>query len=329
MDCRTGNSISDRVNEISFTGNIVPPVWFKTITNDKGKPFLLAIMILSEIVYWYRPVEERDERTGEFTGYRTKFKQDLLQKSYKELAEYYQVSKRQVTDAVIALEKIGVINRVFRTITHNGSLCNNVLFIKLNPDKLYELTYPHDESDSKSEKNVDKNVDNTEKTTTLSRKNGTGCPEKKGEPIPKKRDTNTEITKEITNIDYNSISSNQAKGIYAKEFAKQISYDEIRIDYKNDRFACGILDQCVDIAASVMVSKQKRIVISGDERPTDAVKTLLRQLNIFHMEYVIDSFLDTKTKVKKIQNYLLACMVNSVYSLDVKIANDVARFEGT
>ena len=77
--------MSDAVAELNITGNVIPSVWFKTIVNDKGRPYMLAIMILSEVVYWYRPVECRDEKTGEFLGYKTKFRQDVLQKSYKDL----------------------------------------------------------------------------------------------------------------------------------------------------------------------------------------------------------------------------------------------------
>ena len=127
MNCSTGNKMSDAVAELNITGNVIPSVWFKTIVNDKGRPYMLAIMILSEVVYWYRPVECRDEKTGEFLGYKTKFRQDVLQKSYKDLAEYYQVTKRQVTDAIVVLEKLGVVKREFRTVFQNHILSNHSL----------------------------------------------------------------------------------------------------------------------------------------------------------------------------------------------------------
>lgn len=333
MDFTTGNNISDRVAEINITGNVIPSVWFKTVVNDKGKPYLLAIMILSEIVYWYRPVEVRDENTGEFLGYRTKFSRDLLQKSYKDLAEYYQVSKRQVTDAVIALEKLGVIKRNFRTIEKNGVQCNNVLFIELNPDKLRDLTYPHEckkekanvkkGSSSKGQDRVDK-VDDVDSQLPLSRKNVIGYPKKTGQALTEFRETNTENTIKTTDTIFNNlISSCLARDEWLQRFSEQISYDAIRCDYENDHYACGILDQCVEIAATVMTSSKSHQIVGGEKRPTGNVRKVLLEMNILHMKYVIASFLQNTTKVKKIQNYLLTCMVNSVYSLDVNAINTV------
>lgn len=345
MDFSTGNKISDRVAEINITGNVIPSVWFKTIVNDKGRPYLLAIMILSEIVYWYRPVEERDENTGEFIGYRTKFKQDLLQKSYKDLAEYYQVTKRQVTDAIIMLEKLGVIHREFRTIEKNKVRCNNVLFIRLNPEKLRDLTYPHDKENEEVENpqntggsspSYDKesdipepeaksgNVDNVNKGTPLSRKNGIGSHEKTGQAITKFRETNTENTNR--RLLYNPISSNHlARDECIDLFAEQISYDEIRCDYSDNQCALDVLDQCVEIAGNVMSSKKSTFRISGEDMPAEYVIGRLSKMNILHMKYVLDSFLSNETKVRKIQNYLLTCMVNSISSLGVRTANDLAR----
>lgn len=348
VDCRTGNRISDCVAEINITGNVIPSVWFKTIVNDKGRPYLLAIMILSEIVYWYRPVEERDENTGEFIGYRTKFKQDILQKSYQDLANYYQVTKRQVTDAIIALEKLGVIKREFRTVEKNNIRCNNVLFIRLNPDKLRDLTYPHDMGNDECEseqntvgsssreskepietedisenKNVD-NVENVDKNIPLSRNFGIGSHEKMGQPLTKFRKTNTENTNR--RLLYNPISSNHlARDECIDLFAEQISYDEIRCDYLDNQCALDVLDQCVEIAGNVMSSEKSTFRIGGETLSTKYVINKLSKMNIMHMKYVIDCFLKIETEIRKIQSYLLACMVNSIASIGVKTANDLAR----
>ena len=58
----TGNSTVDAIGQMNITGNVTPPNWYKTILRDNGKPYLLAICILSEICYWYRPKEIRDEQ---------------------------------------------------------------------------------------------------------------------------------------------------------------------------------------------------------------------------------------------------------------------------
>lgn len=138
----TGNAKVDLMAQIQLTGNVTPQVWYKTITKENGRPHLLAIAILSDIVYWYRPAEIRDESTGHITGYKKRFKADMLQRSYDQFAELLGESKRSVTDAVVRLEALGVIKRVFRTIEIGGMRYNNVLFIDLFPEQLCRLTYP-------------------------------------------------------------------------------------------------------------------------------------------------------------------------------------------
>ncbi len=318
MEYTSGNEIADRLSAMNFSGNVIPPTWFKTVTKEKGKPYLLAIIILSEIVYWYRPIEIRDEETGEFVGYRTKFKKDLLQKSYQSLAEYYHVSKRQVTAAIVALEKIGVIKRVFREITKAGKVYNNVLFIQLYPDKLQELTYPQ-RVEPKNMKDVEnaKIIDNT----PLPQKNVTGCHQKMEEPPTKKCETNTENTKEITNNTLNPIFSVHEDN-YKQCFLEQIGYDVIKADYKDDSAASAVLEQCVEIAVCVLNSKKRKILVNSQWQPIGIVQQKLLSLNLSHMRFVIAEFLKNKTEVKKIRSYLLTCMVNAVYGLEIKTANN-------
>lgn len=143
----TGNDYVDKMSVINLTGNIIPQIWYKTIVRDNGKPHLLAISILADIVYWYRPAEIRDQSTGAFKGYAKKFSGDFLQRSYGQLAEQFGESKRSVTDAVVRLEKLGVIERIFRTIEIGGVLYNNVLYLKLNPEKIMEITYPENKKE--------------------------------------------------------------------------------------------------------------------------------------------------------------------------------------
>lgn len=203
----SGNEIVDMVGRISITGNIIPQIWYKTITHPSGKPYLEAIVILSDIVYWYRPTEVRDERTGEVIAYRKRFKADLLQRSYADLAQQFGISKREATNAVVALEKIGVVRRHLRTIDVNGTKMANVLFLELVPKALLALTcgevtpitfksdtshvQKRDLSRSevtpltfKSETNTENTTENTTETSTRDRATVTApakaAPEKKG-----------------------------------------------------------------------------------------------------------------------------------------------------
>jgi hypothetical protein len=179
----TGNAIVDRMASVQISGNVIPQSWYKTITKDTGKPYLAAIVILSDIVYWYRPVEVRDEDSGRTVSMRKKFKSDLLQRSYAQLAEQFGISKRDATNAVVALEKLGVIKRHFRKIEVGGMLMNNVLFIELVPDVLESITFGTEESNGFGD--------------TYHSNKGQGSLKLETGPT-QKSETNTKTTKETT-----------------------------------------------------------------------------------------------------------------------------------
>lgn len=84
-------------------------------------------------------------------GYRKKFREDLLQKTYNDFAEQFGESRRSVKAAFDRLEEIGVIRREFRNIeTNSGMVLNNVMYIDLCVDRLYTCTYlniPGDDED--------------------------------------------------------------------------------------------------------------------------------------------------------------------------------------
>ena len=142
---QTGIPACDVLREMAITGNIIPQVWYKVFVKTElknPKPHLLAINILADIVYWYRPAEVRDENTGAVIGYRKKFSGDLLQRSYAQIAEQFGCSVGQAKDAIVFLEQMGIVMRVFRTIEAKGMNYSNVLFLDLDANRLRELTYP-------------------------------------------------------------------------------------------------------------------------------------------------------------------------------------------
>ena len=150
----TGCATVDRMGELDISGNVIPKIWFRMITkksekDEEGKAYLLAICILSDLVYWYRPVEVRDERTGQITGYYKKFSQDLLQKSYEELAVEFGESKRSIKSAMDRLEELKLIRRQFRNLKlKNGGVATNVMYVDLNTDQIMKITFEKKEEGS-------------------------------------------------------------------------------------------------------------------------------------------------------------------------------------
>lgn len=131
----------EEIGQMNFSGNVIPHFWFQNIRYDSGKPNLNAIVILSEIIYWYRPTEVIDEVSGKITGYQKKFKSDLLQKTYSSLADKFGLSKRQVTEACHFLRDMGLIDLIFRTQKIGEYVVSNILFIKILPDKIRQITF--------------------------------------------------------------------------------------------------------------------------------------------------------------------------------------------
>ena len=129
----TGNASVDAIATMAISGNVIPATWYKTITTASGKADLAAINILSDVLYWYRPSEIRDESTGDVIAYRKRFSADLLQRSYDQIAEHFGLSKRQAKDAVVRLEELGAIRRVFRNVDYGAGTMGNVMFTKRSP----------------------------------------------------------------------------------------------------------------------------------------------------------------------------------------------------
>lgn len=146
----TDNSLSVvcSIGEIHFEGNVIPHSWFGHLQHDSGKPNLVAIVILSEVVYWYRPTLVKDERTGRVLGIKKKFKDDKLRRSYGSFAEQFGFTKKQVRDAICFLVEKGVIATELRTVTHSGTKFNNVLFLEPIPNRIAEINTIYDEAPS-------------------------------------------------------------------------------------------------------------------------------------------------------------------------------------
>ena len=190
----TGNKIVDAMANVNISGNIISPIWYRTVVKEDGKPHFLAIAILSDVVYWYRPRIVRDESTGNVIRATKRFADDLLQRGSKALAEQFGVSKRQITEALRMLEQIGVITRHYRIIerTYGDETVKiaNVQYIELHVSKLIELSKLPDDSTE--------NYPVYGKLSKGKTQDDARCGAKLPDPPTQNRGTNTEITAETT-----------------------------------------------------------------------------------------------------------------------------------
>lgn len=146
------NRITNTVAEISklnFDGNIVPHTWYTHIVKHYAKydkPYLEAIIILSDICYWFRYTPIRDEVSGKITSYKKKFKYDKLQKSYNDYMELYGLSAKMTKSAIDFLVKEGYIYREFVNYKPNkSSYIANQMFIEPIAARIAEISFPKKE----------------------------------------------------------------------------------------------------------------------------------------------------------------------------------------
>ena len=307
----TGSPTVDRMCRLQFTGNVIPSSWYHTIKKETGKPNLNAIIILAVIVYWYRPVEIRDEATGQLCGFKKKFQADILQRNYQQIAELFGISKRDATNAIVELEKLGVVRRVFRTVSIKGQLYSNVMFLDLDVDELIQLTYP-DTLDLEPEKEVCRGYHSFEEQGAP--KKGTGVTkirervsQKWERPVTEMRETYTKNTYR----DYNKEFPLQSYQETEEQVKEQIDYSILKLDHMHDER----IEELVGLIVDVLTSVAEKIRVNKEEKPAEVVKVQFRKLRKEHVEFVLLSMDSNTTKARNIRAVLITALYNAVNTM--------------
>jgi len=135
------NEVSYQMGTLNYEGNMTPHSWYQHIKRktkkNKEKTDSIAINLLAEIVYWYRPYCVRE---GSREIWKKKYIADILQKSYAELEEKFGYTKDQMRDSFELLQNLGLVLLEFRTVHKNGVTNSNVMFIRVFPEKIKEIT---------------------------------------------------------------------------------------------------------------------------------------------------------------------------------------------
>ena len=128
------------IGKIHFEGNIIPHPWYQHITLESGKPDLPAIIILAEIIYWYRPYQTLTK--GGKPLQRKHFDGDRFQCTAAYFEAKFGLTKDQARKALKRLEDAGYIRREYRSIVQQGILRNNIMFIEPAPAAILAITHP-------------------------------------------------------------------------------------------------------------------------------------------------------------------------------------------
>lgn len=215
------SDVAKQITKMRFVGDIIPHSWYQHIrksdkkTKQGDKPYLLAIMILANIIYWYRLEEVRDEKTDLVIGYRQKFKHKKLQKSYNDYSQKYGVGKRTIKRAFDYLTNKGLIKREFDNLNIKGECYNNVMFIEPVVDKIKEITYKHLDSYTPP---PDKDVRRVQNSQEGGDKDGRGVVTNKSGAPDKDGKTNTKNTTDITTENSTEENKKNNKGAQTKVY---------------------------------------------------------------------------------------------------------------
>ena len=100
---------------------------------------------------------------------------------------------------------------------------------------------------------------------------------------------------------------------YREMVMENIDYDILIQDPKLDRRQ---LDEIVDLMVDTICSSQDYIVIGGDRKPKEVVKSQFCKLDSSHIQFVMDSMHENTSRVRNIRKYLLSVLYNASMTID-------------
>lgn len=237
---------------------------------------------------------------------------------------------------MVELERLGVVRRVFRTLTINGQTVPNILFLELDADALERLTFPEEygTKNEMGEKGMPEDRPvilpecSLEEVCGGYHLNRGPLPPESGRGITQIGDTSHqsegdgpaeigETNTENTYRDYHTDCPIQSYQQVKEAFKKQIEYDILI----RDRTDGKELDELVEIATEVLTSTAGTIRVNREGRPAELVKEQYRKLNMFHIQYVLNCLQETETKARNIRAVMITAMYNAVNTIGVYYGN--------
>ena len=142
----------------------------------------------------------------------------------------------------------------------------------------------------------------------------------------------TQINKEVINTEeidtdgnkYRFDSFREAAQISAEEMRRErMEYRELileNIEYerlkKDKSLRREDLDEIVELLVDTVCSTKELVVIAGEKKPADVVKSRFLKLNAEHIGYVLDCMRENTTKIRDIRQYLLTVLYNAPMTMN-------------
>ena len=127
------------IANLKFEGvTAIPDTWYENITNKAGSADLLAIVLLSEIVYWHKLMPIYEENN--LIGYAQKFAGKKLQKQTSDFSKKYKFSEKSVNEALNRLVDLSLITREFADVRKGDLIIQKRQFIDIVPAKIIKIS---------------------------------------------------------------------------------------------------------------------------------------------------------------------------------------------
>ena len=95
---------------------------------------------------------------------------------------------------------------------------------------------------------------------------------------------------------------------YREILSENISYEILLQDYPLDR---DILTEILELMVDTVCTTRSTVRISGDDKPTEVVKSQFLKLDSEHIRFVMDGLKDNTTRIRNMRQYLLATLYNA------------------
>ena len=123
------------------------------------------------------------------------------------------------------------------------------------------------------------------------------------------KETNNENSK----YESNHIRAAGQRAEYRALLLKNIEYP---ILVQNNPMDTMRLDELVELMLDVVCSKRAAIRISGENMPTEVVKSRFLKLGAEHIQYVLDCLKDNPPRIRNIKQYLLTALYNAPLTIE-------------
>ena len=95
---------------------------------------------------------------------------------------------------------------------------------------------------------------------------------------------------------------------YRNLIMENISYETLLLDFPYDR---DTLSEILELMVDVVCTTKSTVRISGDDKPTEVVKSQFLKLDSEHIRFVMDGLEENTTRIRNMRQYLLATLYNA------------------